>query len=155
MKRHLWLILTLLLVFSACARQPTNTLDFSLAVQELSASYSDSTGFSRADEDFVLTNFGSPEYVTDSAVYLSDKGEIGIFALSDTKHAEDMIKIIKTYLSLERESVVALSELYPADELSARLARFDNARVGAVGSTVYYYMLESDNSQTAQKLFGK
>ena len=155
MKRLLYLGFVLVLALGACARQSKGVLDFDSATQEISAAYGEKEGFVRADEDFVLTNFGAPDYVTDSAVFLSDTGEIGIFALSDAKHAPKMQKTIEEYLTLERESVVSLAELYPADELSARLARFDSARVGAVGSTVYYYMLDANAATAVEKLFRK
>ena len=155
MKVLLLLLLTLTLFFGSCERQGGTTLDFVTTKQQLSAAFDEREGFSRADEDFVTTNFGAPAYLLDSAVYLSDEGEIGVFSLSDVKHAAEMQEKIKAYLAIEREAVVSLATLYPADELSARLARFDNARVGGIGATVYYYMLDANITGVAKKLFKK
>ena len=148
-------LLTLMLCFGGCDRQSEQPPDFVTTKQQLSAAFDEREGFSRADEDFVTTNFGDPPYLLDSAVYLSDTGEIGVFSLSDVKHTAEMQEKIKAYLATEREAVVSLAALYPADELSARLARFDSARVGAVGATVYYYMLDADIGSVARNLFKK
>ena len=155
MKLFCILVLTLTLCLGSCDRQSATPIDFVTTKQQLSAAFEEREGFSRADEDFVATNFGAPDYLLDSAVYLANNGEIGVFSLSDAKHAADMQEKIKAYLSTEREAVISLAELYPAEELSARLARFDGARVGAVGATVYYYMLDANVSAVAKKLFQK
>lgn len=153
MRVLLLLMLSLLLTLGACDGREANAPDFVTTKQQLSAAFDEREGFLRADEDFVATNFGTPDYLLDSTVYLSDRGEIGVFSLSDPRHADRMQAVIKEYLATEREAVISLAALYPADELSARLARFDNARVGAVGSTVYYYMLDGEVTGVAERLF--
>lgn len=155
MRMLLLLMLSLLLTLGACDGREASAPDFVTTKQQLSAAFDEREGFLRADEDFVATNFGTPDYLLDSTVYLSDTGEIGVFSLSDPRHAAKMQAAIKEYLATEREAVISLAALYPADELSARLARFDNARVGTVGSIVYYYLLDTESAATAQEIFGK
>ena len=154
MKRLFLLVFALTLLLAGCSRQSREPHSFEKMVSDISSTYGEEKGFTRADRDFVETNFGTPSCVRESAVFLSDTGEIGIFYLSDAKYATDIKESIEAYLAIEREAVVSLAELYPADELSARLARFDSARVDAVGNIVYYYMLDAKEADAVQKLFG-
>lgn len=141
--KTIWILLSLCLLFSACATQPKE-LDLQAAAQRTMESY-EANAFVRADEDFVATNFGTPEYLEEAAVYYTQNGdgtEFGFFRLSDAKYTAEMERLIRDYLASERESVEALAALYPAEELQARLARFDSVTVGAVGNTVYYFLTE-------------
>lgn len=149
MKRFLLCCLVMLFVLVSCARG--SELSFDTLHQGVATHYGEQ-GFVRADSDFVESNFGKPDYLADSAVFLSERGEIGIFSLNDPAHAEEMLALVNDYLALEQRSVIELAALYPADELEARLARFENAQSGAVGSVVYYSLLDEKDATTLQEL---
>ncbi len=147
--KKIWMLLSICLLFSACATQPKE-LDLQAAAQRVMESY-EANAFVRADEDFVATNFGTPEYLEEAAVYYTKNGdgtEFGFFRLSDARYTADMEQALKDYLASERESVEALAALYPAEELQARLARFDGATVGAKGDTAYYFLTDPTIAKT-------
>ena len=152
--KKLCFLCALCLCFAACGRESAD-MGVEEAAERVMAEY-ERNAFVRADGDFMEANFGAPDYVTESAVYYAQNGdgtEFGFFRLSDSKYGADMEKIIQTYIQSERESVEALAALYPAEELAARLARFDGATIGASGDTVYYFLTEQTVAHKVLKTF--
>ena len=145
MKRLFLLFLTLALFLPACAKQSGSQDD----PRKQLFSISEFASLTRADDDFVETNFGDPDYLDEGEVYFSDKGEVGFFLLEDTRYVQEMIKSIERYLSTERDSLLALAELYPTNELETRLRRFDHAKVEARGALVYYLLLDPELMEAA------
>ena len=138
MKRFLCLCLLLFLLFG-CAKEE-KSLDFETAASRILEA-SENGAFVRADEDFVKTNFGAPDYLTEAVVYYAERDdgtEFGFFRVSDAMHVSDMEQTVSEYLATEREAVESLAALYPAEELNARLARFQHAKTGARDTVVYY-----------------
>ena len=80
-------------------------------------------------------------------------GKSTLAAFLAEKYGADVEKIIQTYIQSERESVEALAALYPAEELSARLARFDGATVKTVGLTTYYVIADAKIVKKTENLF--
>ena len=151
MKKFLLLLLVALLLLVSCKKDSAAlTFDAAKDVLDNDPFFA---SFTRADEDFIATNFGSPAPPKSGTVYFSDAGEIGIFSLDSADEAHKMRETIKDYLDTERAATVSLSELYPASELSARLDRFDNALVVEEGDFVYYILLDADaRSEAARRL---
>lgn len=149
MKRFLLFCLVMLLLLVSCSRESEISFD---ALHQGVATHYGEQGFLRADPDFTESNFGKPDFLSDSAVFLSERGEIGIFSLNDPARAAEMLTLVNDYLALEQRSVIELAALYPADELEARLARFENAQSGAIGSVVYYSLLDEKDAATLQGL---
>ena len=148
-------LFVLLLTFSGCSRE---TMDMTpeKAAEVVLTEYGENTNFVRADEDFLTTNFGSRDYVSESAVYFSENGdgnEFGFFRLSDEQYSDEMIAAVEEYINSERQSVQSLAALYPADELSDRLQRFDSATVGHMGDLVYYFITEPTIAKNAVRRF--
>lgn len=144
MKQLVTVFLLLLLLCSCQKGQPdANVADVAGRVLDVCG---DTPSFLAADPDFVTTNFGEADFVEDAAIYMSedfDGTEFGIFRLTDTKHEKEMLSLIRAYIQSEREAVESLAALYPAEELSARLARFDNAVVGTSNGVVYYLLMDA------------
>ena len=137
--KRLGLMIVTLLCIAGCARQG-DLIDMETATRAVQNEYGDDS-LVRAEDDLVRANFGDLDYVQEAAVYYTENAdgtEFGFFKLSDKKFAPQMEAVIKEYLKTEREAVESLAALYPAEELSARLARFDNATVGRLGNIVYY-----------------
>lgn len=138
------LILPFVCVLLCSCTGQNREFDIQAAAQRTMESY-EPNAFVRADSDFVSTNFGTPEYLEEAAVYYTRNGdgtEFGFFRLSNMKYTADMEEKIRDYLKSEREAVASLAALYPAEELSTRLSRFDGATVGTAGNTVYYFLTE-------------
>ena len=147
MKRLAFMILVLLLA-SGCARQ-SGLVDMESAARAAQNEYGD-TALVRAEDDLVHANFGDPDYLEEAAVYYTqnaDGTEFGFFKLSEEKFVPQMEAVIQEYLRTEREAIESLAALYPAEELSARLARFDGAIVGRSGNIVYYCLADSATAQ--------
>ncbi len=139
MKRLFILMTLLLLILSGCGRSEPEASDIRTLLMQKPEDYF------TADEDFIKTNFGLPHYVKTAEVYLSRAGdgrEIGFFLLTDTAYCEQQLLQIRDYLASEEESVRALAALYPADELQARLERFQHAKVGCSDRLVYYALTD-------------
>lgn len=148
-------LLALLLLFSGCSREKMDMTPEKAAEMVLSE-YGANTQFTQADTDFLTTNFGSHDYVREAAVYFSENGdgsEFGFFRLSDEAYSEEMISTVQAYIDSERQSVESLAALYPADDLSNRLRRFDNATVGHMGDLVYYFITEPAVAKNAVRRF--
>lgn len=148
-------LFVLLLLFSGCSREKLD-LTPEKAAEVVLTEYGENTQFVRAEEDFLTTNFGSHDYVREAAVYFSENGdgsEFGFFRLSDEQYSAEMIAAVQEYINSERQSVESLAALYPADDLSNRLQRFDNATVGHMGDLVYYFITEPTVAKNAVRRF--
>ncbi|MBQ8356782.1 MAG: DUF4358 domain-containing protein [Clostridia bacterium] len=155
MKRFCFLLIALLLLLPSCGRR-ADELSLAKATDMVLTEYGDNASFVRADGDFITTNFGNREDVAESAVYFSESGdgtEFGFFRMSDAAHCGDMESDVRAYIASERQSVESLAALYPADDLNARLKRFDNATVGTVGNIVYYFITEPTIAKNAVRRF--
>ena len=106
--------------------------------------------FKEADADYVENSFDFEKAPDASALYFGEEFgvEFGVFAFADNESARKEAKRIEEYLAREEQSVRDLAALYPAAELSARLARYKNASVRVKGNTVAYFLL-SDTDRTA------
>ena len=152
--KRICLLLVLFLAFSACGKHP-NELTAAKA-SNATLEVCGENDYFRADEDFIETNFGQAPYWQDSAVYLSnrnDGSEFGFFELTDIQYRDEMIAAIRAYLASEEQSVRALATLYPADDLKARLDRFEKATVGAAHNVVYYFLTDVALAQKAERAF--
>ena len=148
-------LFVLLLLFSGCSREKMD-LTPEKAAEVVLTEYGENTRFVRAEEDFLTTNFGSNDYVREAAVYFDEDGnggEFGFFRLSDEQYSAEMITAVREYINSERQSVESLAALYPAEELSNRLQRLDNATVGHKGDLVYYFITEPTVAQNAVRRF--
>lgn len=144
MKKLLLFLALTLLLFGCSQKENFPTTPDEAATTALSE-LSKGRTFTRADADFIETNFGS-ENIEDAAVYFAEDGtELGFFSVDPSKK-EALILTIRAYLSSEEESVRQLASLYPADDLDARLSRFKSAEVGSLGDTLVYYLLTDAES---------
>ena len=138
MKRFLCFCLGIVLLVGCAKEQASVDIE---AVAHKMIEASENITFVRADEDFVKTNFGTPDYLTEVVVYYAERGdgtEFGFFRVSDAMHVAEMEQTVLEYLTTERAAVESLAALYPAEELNARLARFQHAKTGARDTVVYY-----------------
>ena len=148
MKKLLLLLLPLLLLFFACKPQSPAA---GLEEAKMSLfSKSPLQDFTRADEDFIATNFGPPDYVQDHAVYLAQGCEAGFFTLKSDSDRAKMEKVIRAYLTRELEAAEGLAALYPSEEMQARVDRLKKAQVGGTNTFVYYLVLDDADIQDLQ-----
>lgn len=155
MNKTICVLLLLALLLSACTRTPNET-DIPSAVSAVQEEYGDKIIL--ADADFVRTNFGEREYVDEAQVWLSESGdgtEFGFFHLTDLRYTSEMQTAIRAYLVGEKQSVESLAALYPAEELQTRLARFDRAKIGNFGTTVYYFLTDTAVGERLSARFKK
>ena len=153
--KKICLLFVIAMLLSGCSQNKANMTP-QKAAEAVLTEYGEHTQFVRAEEDFLSTNFGSCDYVREAAVYFSENGdgnEFGFFRLSDEQYSNEMIAKIQEYINSERQSVVSLAALYPSDDLSNRLQRFDHATVGHMGDLVYYFITEPTISQNAVRRF--
>ena len=153
--KKICLLLMIVLLCGGCANRSVDITP-EKAAEVVLTEYGENTSFVRAENDFLTTNFGTRDYVRDSAVYFSENGdgsEFGFFRLSDEQYCDEMIAAVQEYINGERQSVSSLSALYPAEDLSRRLQRFDNATVGHMGDLVYYFITEPTVAKNAVRRF--
>ncbi len=136
------IILVFCLLFPSCADRATDGADAPGEISERVAAALDTERFVRADEDFIRTNFGN-EGLKEGAVFFERDGigEWGVFELEDRAAALAFQENVRQYLQIEREAVESLAQLYPAEELDARLSLYENAVVDSQNVTVYYLLL--------------
>ena len=153
--KKLCLLCILCLCFVACGHESAD-IGTEEAAARILTEY-ERNAFVRADDDFIKTNFGTPDHLKEATVYYAANGdgtEFGFFRVADASSVDDMEWLIKDYLATERAAVESLAALYPADELVSRLARLDGAAVGHVGNTVYYCVADSALCQAFSKKLG-
>ncbi|MBR6727448.1 MAG: hypothetical protein IKM08_04590 [Clostridia bacterium] len=140
--KRLSFLCVLFLLLTSCGRAQAQSA--AQAAKDALQTYG-AEDFFAADGDFIKTNFGEPDFLKEGVVYLSranDGREFGFFELTDARYREEMLTLIRDYLASEEQSVRSLAALYPADDLQARLARFEQAAVGADGTLVYYCLVD-------------
>ena len=150
MKRSLLLIPLCLLLFSCAASD--RTPDPRAAAKAVISACGGDIDLACADADFIATNLEGLQDAADAVVYYatSNNGtEIGFFMLSDERDISKATAEIRRYIQSEREQTASLAALYPGDELTARLARYDNAIVDHRGKLVYYIIADPQVRQQA------
>jgi hypothetical protein len=113
--------------------------------------------FHPADPDYLENCFAFEAAPTDAAIFFGEEYgiEIGVFFFADAATAKASLPAVREYLATEEQSVRDLAALYPAEELRARLFRYENAVVLQKGRTVAYFLLEEDDRATAERTFLK
>lgn len=109
-------------------------------------------GFLLADEDFISSNLGEQEFLSEARICLGNDGktrEIGLFLLTDRRRAQELMAALRVYLQSEYEALSSLAALYPAEELEERLSLYQNATVGSEGMLVYYFVLDPEDTERA------
>ena len=152
MKRVFCLLISLSLFFCACQGKTESASSLLSAATRVQNALGGKESFYEADEDFIADNFGELPYVQEAKVFLGcgeKMQEFGIFRLTDRQKASELKMILKDYLATEKEALTSLSALYPAEELSARLAAYEGAHVGSEGMLVYYFVLECAQAKVA------
>lgn len=154
MKKLIVCLLALLCLLSACAAR---NLPLTEDLDERIRSAVD-LPFVRADEDFGQTNFNGLAGVSSWRVYLSEANdgiEYGFFVMEDAADTIRMETQIKNYIKAESEQVKTLAALYPAEELEARLARYEKATIGSKGKLVYYIVADRPISEKIRNVIRK
>ena len=159
MKKCCVLILATLLLFSACSRAEALEGTLSSIVSRVQNAISKAADFVTAEEDFAADHIGSPAYLEEGVVCFGADGkarEFGVFRLADRTKAAEFKESLRSYLKNEKEALSSLAELYPAEEIEARLALYENATVGSEGMLVYYFVLdEKETAKALQALTGR
>ncbi len=153
MKKLLVLLLSVILLLPSCQRADAATDSLTNAVKRIQSALVKGEDFTTADEDFIADNLGSPAYLEEGTVCFdtgTNAREFGVFRLKDRTKANEFKEAVRTYLQNESEALASLAELYPAEELEARLALYQNATVGNEGMLVFYFVL--DKKETAKAM---
>ena len=135
----------------ACCKTE-DTPDLPAALSRVQENLGGENAFLTADEDFITTNFGEADHLTQGRVCFDADGatrEIGLFLLDDRGKTAEFEQKVREYLATEAEALAALSALYPAGELESRLALYKNATVGSRGAMVYYFVLDPEDTRKA------
>jgi hypothetical protein len=138
--KKLLCILPFFLLLCACSDTVNGSPDPHTAARAVIEACEEAS-FIRADTDFVSTNFQDLPRTEEAIIYCAENNdgtEIGLFFLSDREDISRTEALIREYIDSERRQATALASLYPGEELNARLARYDNAKVGHRGVLVFY-----------------
>ena len=73
----------------------------------------------------------------------------------DESKDDNLLDQIKNYIKAESEQVKTLAALYPAEELEARLARYEKATIGSKGKLVYYIVADRPISEKIRNVIRK
>ena len=106
-----------------------------------------------ADDDFEENNFDLDEQTDEVRIYIDEGREIGIFRLEADGDVTLVERRIRDYLASEKESISSLLGLYPSEELSGRLSRYENAVVLSKNGYVCYLILEKEELAAAEQAF--
>lgn len=153
MRRLLPFFLACFFLFSSCN---TASASGEVSIRHVMTRIQNALGgeetFVAADDDFTETNLDATVTVRERLVSFGsgqEVKEIGLFLLDDRRDAAALKENIQVYLKNEQEAISSLAELYPAEELEARLSLYRNATVGAEGMLVYYLVLNDSDTQKA------
>ena len=149
--KRLSLLLPICLLLFSCTGSDTSP-DPHAAARAVIAACEGEIDFSCADADFIATNLSDLQGAEKAAVYYgtSNNGtEIGFFLLSDASDIPSAMAAIRRYIGDERRQTSALAELYPGNELTERLARYDHAIVDRCCNLVYYIIADPHVLQQA------
>ena len=153
MKKLLLMISLLALCLTGCGDKAVTRTPEELASAVLDGL--NGAAFTRADADYVENSFDFEKTPDAYALYFGEEFgvEFGVFAFTDSATARKEAKRIDDYLAREEQSVRDLAALYPAAELSARLARYQDASVRVKGNTVAYFLLSETDRTAAEAAF--
>jgi len=156
MKRYFLVLFLFLLLLSGCQMHAEDPICASLGKQ-ISTALPNGAHLAEVDEDFAETTFDFIGKTEDHVLLLdtTDGGtrEIGIFKVGDGVSTADVERGIREYLKSEQEALASLSALYPTDDLTERLWRYQNATVLTKGQYVAYFVLSQDDTKTAKDAF--
>lgn len=152
MKRALLLTLALLPILCACNHKESAP-DIGTVSNALLSHLEEKQTLILADDDFEESNFHLDEQTDEVRIYIDEGREIGIFQLESDGDATLVERRIRDYIASEKESISSLLELYPSEELSARLSRYENAVVLRKNDYVCYLILEKDELAAAEQAF--
>ncbi len=152
MKRLLSLLL-LLLLFVGCQKVYATDVTFEDLERVICENANTSSEFTKADEDFITTNFPFTADTENSAVYLKNEAgilaEYGIFRLKEHADKSAVVESIRAYLLAECDAMRALAALYPGNTLSENLKRYENAMISASGNYVWYFATDQKIASAA------
>lgn len=155
MKKFTLLLLSLILLLCSCKSEAT--ANCRLTAARICASLDDGEDFQSADDDFISATFDFTDTTKENVLFLdtNDGGmrEIGIFMVENISDAKAVEQKIRAYLEGEAEAITSLLALYPTDDLSERLWRYQNATLLSKGHYIAYFVLSHEESKTAKAMF--
>ena len=153
MKRFLWILMVFSLFLTGCGKQATTQTPDALSAAILE--HLPDMKFTPCDGDYVENGFDFAEFPTAYALCFGEEFgmEIGVFSFENQGAAWAGAEAVKAYLAREEQAVRDLSALYPANELTARLSRYQSATVHVRGNTVAYFLLPDTARTTAETAF--
>lgn len=155
MKKILFLLLALLLIFGGCARHNPSKSAEEIA-GKIKQNLSIPGEMLPADTDYLKLNFSEVPAPESYAVYVSDTSpvsELGVFCMQSTADAAKMLVAVQEYLQSESEAKNSLAALYPSEAASKECDHYRNAESAAAGTVVYYFAGESANLKVARSAF--
>lgn len=155
MKRFVLFLLLFTLLFAGCTKREKGAPAADLVADSVIDALHGEARFHAADADYTEMSFDFAPLPTESALYFGEEFgvEIGVFSFESAAAAERGAATIKNYLSREADAVRDLAALYPADELTARLARYAHATVLVEGNTAAYFLLPDTERPLAEEAF--
>ena len=152
MKKFLIIVFALLPMLCACNHNKKSP-DIGTVSEALLSCLEGKQALILADDDFEENNFGLDEQTDEARIYIDQGREIGIFRLEADADATLVERRIRDYIASEKESISSLLELYPSEELSAKLSRYENAVILSKNGYVCYLILEKDELAAAEQAF--
>ncbi len=154
MKQMLFLVLIISLLLVGCrGKVADGKSEIASDVTEIQEVLGGKERFDAADEDFVATSFEDRAFEERGVYFMRDGfGEFGAFLLPSAAEAAAFEGTVRAYLAREAEAIRSLAALYPAEELEARLACFDEASVVRRGAAVYYFALPREDTSRAMRV---
>lgn len=152
MKKLCWVFFIPLLIFSGCTGRTSNeNIEVLSGVERVQAALGGKERFSEADNAFVTTHFDADALLDHVVLFESDGayGELGVLHAKKGEEAT-LERAVRAYLSREAQAIRSLASLYPAEELEARLACYEQALVGREGALVYYFALPREEAERAK-----
>ncbi len=156
MKKYIAFTLLFLLLFSfpSCNKEKgPSTFSCEEAATAIRHAVGEDADFTRADQDYMESNFGTPLKRDGACIYFADAergcAEFGVFLLENEGKASAFLNELRAYLAREIESREALMALYPEESLAREIDQFKNATVAKNGSLVYYFAMEARQAESA------
>ena len=153
MKKKLLSLFLVLMLLSGCQAAAANKASFAEVERVISEKADPLREFTKADEDFIKTNFGFADQITGGSVYLKNESgmlaEYGIFTLDANAKKNDVIEEIRAYLLGECDAMRALAALYPGNTLSENLKRYENAMIASNSDYVWYFAIDQKQAAAA------
>lgn len=152
MKKILIIVFALLPMLCACNHDKKSP-DIGTVSEALLSCAEEKEALVLADDDFEESNFDLDEQTDEVRIYIDEGREIGIFRLEADGDATSVERRIRDYIASEKEAISSLLELYPSEDLSAKLSRYQNAVVLSKNGYVCYLILEKDELAAAEQAF--